>query len=142
MGTILREGDPVYCYFSPSEGRFTVKRHEGKETVYVDAVKALGNDAGTGEMTRVCITVRVPRNPQVGDKFASRAGQKVGILEIIHSCSLSESLVKIFQLVLMVSSSTQIWQLDSKSVVSTLIRAWRERLIFRSIMQYHWMLVS
>lgn len=45
----------------------------------VDNIKICGNDSGTGSFKRVCITMRVPRNPTIGDKFASRHGQK-GIL--------------------------------------------------------------
>lgn len=50
-----------------------------KESCIVDNIKVCSNDAGTGKFKCVCITVRVPRNPTIGDKFASRHGQK-GIL--------------------------------------------------------------
>lgn len=45
----------------------------------MDNIKVCSNDAGTGLFKRVCITTRIPRNPTIGDKFASRHGQK-GIL--------------------------------------------------------------
>lgn len=50
-----------------------------KEVGIVDNIKLCSNDRGTGKFKKACITVRVPRNPTVGDKFASRHGQK-GIL--------------------------------------------------------------
>uniref|UniRef100_A0A8C4X1E9 DNA-directed RNA polymerase subunit beta n=1 Tax=Eptatretus burgeri TaxID=7764 RepID=A0A8C4X1E9_EPTBU len=50
-----------------------------KESSVVDNIKACGNDTGTSNLKKVCITLRIPRNPMVGDKFASRHGQK-GIL--------------------------------------------------------------
>lgn len=51
-------------------------RYEQKELVFVDSIKLCGNETGSLEKVRVCISFRIPRNPSVGDKFASRAGQK------------------------------------------------------------------
>ena len=70
-GTRLTYDDPFYCYRNDAEGSFIVKKFDGKETYYVDAVKICGNETG-GMKNRACITFRVPRNPNVGDKFASR----------------------------------------------------------------------
>ncbi len=53
-----------------------LKRYEGKEEVFVDSVRLCGNDTGTAQRNRACIALRIQRNPSVGDKFASRAGQK------------------------------------------------------------------
>ena len=75
-GTFLQEGDPLYCYFTREESKFIVATYKYKEAVYVDHVKLCSNDTGTSMKNRVCIAFRVPRNPSVGDKFASRAGQK------------------------------------------------------------------
>ena len=71
-GTRLTDGDPFYCYRNDAEGTFVVKKFEGKETYFVDSVKLCGNDTGSGAKNRACISLRVPRNPSVGDKFASR----------------------------------------------------------------------
>eukprot|EP00094_Tigriopus_californicus_P000620 TCALIF_00602-PA protein Name:"Similar to POLR1B DNA-directed RNA polymerase I subunit RPA2 (Pongo abelii)" AED:0.03 eAED:0.03 QI:23/0.66/0.75/1/0.66/1/4/44/1177 len=76
IGVPLHEGDPLYSYCNTTEGTYVVKRYEGKEMVFVDAVKICSNDTGTSERNRICISLRIPRNPSVGDKFASRAGQK------------------------------------------------------------------
>ena len=75
-GVPLTEGDPMCCYFSETEHSYTVKWYEPKEPAIVDAIKACGNDRGTGQRSRICISLRILRNPSVGDKFASRAGQK------------------------------------------------------------------
>ena len=72
IGTRMTCGDPFYCYRNDAEGVFVVKKFDGKETCFVDAVKLCGNETGSGSKNRVCITLRVPRNPNVGDKFASR----------------------------------------------------------------------
>ena len=75
-GVMLQEGDPMYCYYSREESKFVVVKYKYKEAVFVDHVKLCSNDTGTSAKNRVCISFRVPRNPSVGDKFASRAGQK------------------------------------------------------------------
>ena len=75
-GMKLEEGDPMYCYYSREESKFVTVKYKYKEAVFVDHVKLCSNDTGTSSKNRVCISFRVPRNPSVGDKFASRAGQK------------------------------------------------------------------
>uniref|UniRef100_A0AAQ5YM08 DNA-directed RNA polymerase subunit beta n=1 Tax=Amphiprion ocellaris TaxID=80972 RepID=A0AAQ5YM08_AMPOC len=56
--------------------------YKSQESCVVDNIKICSNDTGSGSFKRVCITVRVPRNPTIGDKFASRHGQK-GILSCL-----------------------------------------------------------
>ncbi len=75
-GSRLRQDDPFYCYCDASEGTYVLKRYEGKEEVFVDSVRLCGNDTGTAQRNRACIALRIQRNLSVGDKFASRAGQK------------------------------------------------------------------
>ena len=75
-GTKLVEGDPLYCYFSTNEAKFFVKNYKSKEPAIVDSVKLCSNDTATSLKNKVCISFRISRNPSVGDKFASRAGQK------------------------------------------------------------------
>merc|ERR1719153_470003 len=76
IGKMLEEGDPLYCYYSREEGKFITGYYKAKEAVYVDNVKLVSNDTGTSCKNKVVISFRIPRNPSVGDKFASRAGQK------------------------------------------------------------------
>lgn len=74
-GQKINPGDPICCYFDTNESQFVVEKHKGKEMVIVDNVKLLG-DTNISTPKKACITTRIPRNPSVGDKFASRAGQK------------------------------------------------------------------
>merc|ERR1719209_2506905 len=75
-GGKLEEGDPFYCYYSREEGKFLTVTYKSKESVYVDHVKLVSNETGTSSKNKAVVSFRVPRNPSVGDKFASRAGQK------------------------------------------------------------------
>jgi DNA-directed RNA polymerase I subunit RPA2 len=72
----LNEGDPLYSYFDQNQAKFQVKKYQGAETVIIDHIKLCSNDTASSSKNRICITFRVPRNTSVGDKFASRAGQK------------------------------------------------------------------
>uniref|UniRef100_A0A3Q3GCL8 DNA-directed RNA polymerase subunit beta n=1 Tax=Kryptolebias marmoratus TaxID=37003 RepID=A0A3Q3GCL8_KRYMA len=79
IGSVLRYGDPFYGYINLNTGKTHVNFYKGQEICVVDNIKICSNDSGSGRLKRVCITVRIPRNPTIGDKFASRHGQK-GIL--------------------------------------------------------------
>jgi DNA-directed RNA polymerase I subunit RPA2 len=74
-GQKVNPGDPICCYYDANETAFVVEKHHGKEMVIVDNVKLLG-DFNPFAPKKASITTRIPRNPTVGDKFASRAGQK------------------------------------------------------------------
>ncbi|XP_059471890.1 DNA-directed RNA polymerase I subunit RPA2 [Neocloeon triangulifer] len=79
IGCHLQEGDPIACSYDMATNTFKVHRHHSKEEILVDNVRLCGvpqTRTRGGHAPRVCITFRVPRNPTVGDKFASRAGQK------------------------------------------------------------------
>ncbi|XP_040034006.2 DNA-directed RNA polymerase I subunit RPA2 [Gasterosteus aculeatus] len=79
IGTTLKYGDPFYSYINLNTGQSFVTYYKNQEACVVDNVKVCSSDNGLGRFKRVCITMRVPRNPTIGDKFASRHGQK-GIL--------------------------------------------------------------
>lgn len=74
-GQKIQPGDAICCYYDTNESMFVVQKHRGKEPVVVDNVKLLG-DMNSYAPKKACITTRLQRNPSVGDKFASRAGQK------------------------------------------------------------------
>ncbi|KRZ16707.1 DNA-directed RNA polymerase I subunit RPA2, partial [Trichinella zimbabwensis] len=57
-------------------GSYMVKRYHSSEDAYVDNIKIIGNGSGAELLKHICVTFRVIRNPFVGDKFASRHGQK------------------------------------------------------------------
>lgn len=73
-GTLLKQGQPYCCYYDDDEAKFRVAKWKGKEVTYIDNVRLCGSLSQ--EPTKACIVFRIPRNPSVGDKFASRAGQK------------------------------------------------------------------
>ncbi|CAF89806.1 unnamed protein product, partial [Tetraodon nigroviridis] len=79
IGSVLRYGDPFYSYVDLNTGQSSVSYYRSQEACVVDNIKVCSNDSGAGRFKHVCITTRVPRNPTIGDKFASRHGQK-GIL--------------------------------------------------------------
>ncbi|XP_030355304.1 DNA-directed RNA polymerase I subunit RPA2 isoform X3 [Strigops habroptila] len=79
VGSILQPGDPFYSFMNLNTGETFTVYYSSKEVGIVDNVRLCSNDRGTGKFKKACITVRVPRNPTIGDKFASRHGQK-GIL--------------------------------------------------------------
>ncbi|KAF6208467.1 hypothetical protein GE061_016923, partial [Apolygus lucorum] len=77
-GQRLSDEQPFYSYYDHESGKFVTKLYHGEEMV-VDQVKLCGNVASrisAGSCARAMITYRIPRNPMIGDKFASRAGQK------------------------------------------------------------------
>ncbi|XP_067277472.1 DNA-directed RNA polymerase I subunit RPA2 [Pseudorasbora parva] len=79
IGSVLKYGDPYYSYINLNTGQSHVIIFRYQESCVIDNIKVCSNDTGTGRFKRVCITARIPRNPTIGDKFASRHGQK-GIL--------------------------------------------------------------
>uniref|UniRef100_A0A3B4BB91 DNA-directed RNA polymerase subunit beta n=1 Tax=Periophthalmus magnuspinnatus TaxID=409849 RepID=A0A3B4BB91_9GOBI len=79
IGSTLQYGDPFYSYINTNTGQSHTTFYKNQESCVVDNIKICSNDLGSSQFKRVCITVRIPRNPTIGDKFASRHGQK-GIL--------------------------------------------------------------
>ncbi|XDV50722.1 hypothetical protein PO909_019738 [Leuciscus waleckii] len=79
IGSVLKYGDPYYSYINLNTGQSRVVFFKYQESSIVDNIKVCSNDTGTGRFKYICITNRIPRNPTIGDKFASRHGQK-GIL--------------------------------------------------------------
>nr|XP_042900006.1 DNA-directed RNA polymerase I subunit RPA2 isoform X2 [Parasteatoda tepidariorum] len=82
VGTRLTYGDPVCCYKDNTTGEFSFVKYKSTEEAYVHDVKILGNDTGTDTNQQIAIKYRIPRNPIIGDKFASRHGQK-GICSLL-----------------------------------------------------------
>lgn len=82
IGTRLKFGDPVCSYIDLATSETVVHHYKSTDTAYVQDVKLLGNDLGNDILQKICVTFRIPRNPTVGDKFASRHGQK-GIVSFL-----------------------------------------------------------
>ncbi|ERL88468.1 hypothetical protein D910_05854 [Dendroctonus ponderosae] len=75
IGRRMAEGEPLYCYFDSDRSDYKIVVFSGKEECYLHSVKICGDFSARAKKT-ICLTFRVSRNPSVGDKFASRAGQK------------------------------------------------------------------
>lgn len=64
-----------FSYYDTEESTYKVVKLDEKEDCIVDSVRYCGSFK-SNEPRMVCVTLRVPRPPTIGDKFASRAGQK------------------------------------------------------------------
>ena len=80
VGTQVTKGTPLVCIYNEASGSHRFESHKSTEPAVVDEVRFIGNDSGAGDGVRtVSVKLRYDRNPVVGDKFASRHGQK-GVL--------------------------------------------------------------
>lgn len=78
----LEAGDPFWCVLDEESGRDYTGKHKDKERAYVQTVRLIGDESGRPSDTKLSVTLRIPRNPVIGDKFSSRHGQK-GVLSIL-----------------------------------------------------------
>ncbi|KAG5450899.1 DNA-directed RNA polymerase I subunit RPA2 [Clonorchis sinensis] len=72
VGTRLEPGvSALYCYTHVETQHTTIVKYEGGEQIaYVDAISL------NGSWSHATITLRLPRPPDIGDKYSSRHGQK------------------------------------------------------------------
>ena len=82
VGQRIRKNDPLYAVVDDTEKRARVVAHKEDEECVVDDVRVLG-DASEAQLQKVGIKLRFNRNPVIGDKFASRAGQK-GVMSTLY----------------------------------------------------------
>lgn len=86
IGCFVQEGDPICAWHTVSpdangnlvnqDGITHYERYSDSEAAFVEEVRLLGNENGTGPCKSISVKLRIPRSPVIGDKFSSRHGQK------------------------------------------------------------------
>lgn len=82
VGAVVWPKEQYASTFDPSRQQFRSHALKGEEVAVVDHVTVVGpavpekRGAGSG-INKATVSFRINRNPVIGDKFASRAGQKV-----------------------------------------------------------------
>jgi DNA-directed RNA polymerase beta subunit len=77
VGTPLKEGDPMYCYYDEENCAHTVVKYKKLEPSCVDQVTVICQSGKTVlGIDKISLKLRFNRNPIIGDKFSSRHGQK------------------------------------------------------------------
>ena len=82
IGSRIQRGDALYAVVDDTEKRVRVTVHKEDEEAVIEDVRILG-DANEEAVQKVGIKLRYNRNPVIGDKFASRAGQK-GVMSTLY----------------------------------------------------------
>ena len=80
----------MYSYVDELTGKEKVGKHKEMEKACVQHVRLLGSEGKfttggkekSAGLERLSVTLRIPRNPVIGDKFSSRHGQK-GVMSIL-----------------------------------------------------------
>lgn len=58
IGRRMKEGDPLYCYYSVDESQYKISKFHGKEECFVDNVKQCASFETTNRIA--CISFRIP----------------------------------------------------------------------------------
>mmetsp|Transcript_29470 Transcript_29470/g.65271 ORF Transcript_29470/g.65271 Transcript_29470/m.65271 type:complete len:527 (+) Transcript_29470:3-1583(+) len=83
VGAVIWPGQTFYSTKDTVTGRYHSHKLKGEEVAYVEQVTMVGVKENKGTAAqRANIKLRYNRNPVIGDKFASRHGQK-GVLSIL-----------------------------------------------------------
>ena len=87
LGTMVEEGDPLAAshtvtfdrsrdIYVNTDSENIIHRYKDSERAYVEEVRVIGAESGGDPCQAISIKLRIPRSPVIGDKFASRHGQK------------------------------------------------------------------
>lgn len=90
IGEKLTHGDPVYAVHDDTRNTIKATPYKEPEEGNIEEVRVRGD---AGELQRIGVKIRMNRNPLIGDKFASRAGQK-GVMSVLfpqHDMPFSEA---------------------------------------------------
>ena len=91
-GSMIQEGDPLCAYhkvthdptqtsrdacpYISTDNQTQYYKYKDSEPCFVESVTLMGSESGAEPLQFICIKLRVPRAPVIGDKFSSRHGQK------------------------------------------------------------------
>lgn len=76
VGTKVTQGDSLYSVVDQVTQKSHITRYKSNEDAFIDTVRVIGEEESNNPCQKVHIKYRIPRNPQIGDKFSSRHGQK------------------------------------------------------------------
>jgi DNA-directed RNA polymerase I subunit RPA2 len=68
--------DPVTGEYINRDGKTEVHKYKDEEMGYVEEVRLIGSEEGNQPLQAISVKIRIPRPPNIGDKFSSRHGQK------------------------------------------------------------------
>lgn len=81
IGAKVTHGDPELAVFDKTLGKTKFTNFKDHESARVENVRVFGDEKDPTSKS-LGYTLRIPRNPVIGDKFSSRHGQK-GVLSVI-----------------------------------------------------------
>ncbi|CAD7935226.1 unnamed protein product [Amoebophrya sp. A25] len=81
VGTKLHQGMPIACVVNKATGEQEIHKYKDADPCYIESVSLIGGGSFYGGgiedgQQKLSLKLRFPRRPMVGDKFATRHGQK------------------------------------------------------------------